>query len=238
MVIQWCIAMNTDLGLSGTALYQLMSWLSPSYPVGAYTYSHGLEHAVECGWVSDAETTREWVHRVIADGDGHVDAVTLCHAYRAAGDDKRLADIIEFANAFIPSAELELESTMQGAAFLEITEKVWVSKALEHLRSISGGPVPYPVTVGVAAAGHKVPLEATLHAFVHAFAANMVSAAVRLIPLGQTDGQLITAALADVVPPVVNTALKGELDTLATNTLLADIGSMKHETQYTRLFRS
>lgn len=238
MGIQWCIVMSTDLGLNGGALYQLMSWLSPSYPVGAYTYSHGLEHAVESGWVTNASETRDWVEQILVAGDGHIDAVMLAHAYRAGTDIKKLANIIEFATAFIPSAELELESTMQGAAFLEITERAWPNHTLEQLRSIAGSSIPYPIVVGVAAAGHKVPLEATLHAYLHAFAANMVSAAVRLIPLGQTDGQLITAALADVIPAVVKSALNADLDTLSTNTLMADIGSMRHETQYTRLFRS
>lgn len=236
--IQWFTVMSTDLGITGGALYQLMSWLSPSYPVGAYTYSHGLEHAVESGWVTDAATTRAWVEQIVAAGDGHVDAVTLAHAYRGAGSVQQVAQIVEFANAFIPTAELELESTMQGAAFLDITEKAWATKALIELRSVIVGPIPYPVAVGIAAAGHKVPLEATLHAYLHAFAANMVSAAVRLIPLGQTDGQLITAALGDVIPAVVKRAVDADLDTLSTNTLMADIGSMKHETQYTRLFRS
>jgi len=224
--------------LLGAALYQLMTWMSPSYPVGAYTYSHGLEHAVEAGWIKNAESVGDWVAAITREGDGFVDAVLLAHAYKAAESHAGLAELLEFANAFIPTAELALESTQQGSAFLEITEKAWPAEALRDLREISGGPYPYPVVVGVAAAGQAIPLEAALHSFLHAFAANMVSAAVRVIPLGQTDGQLITASLAEVIPAVVNRALTTELEDLSTNTLMADIGSMKHETQYTRLFRS
>lgn len=224
--------------LTGTALYQLMSWLSPSYPVGAYTYSHGLEHAVEAGWVTTAEDTKTWVTSIAQNGDGFVDATLLAHAYRTAADPETLADLLEFANAFVPTAELALESTMQGYAFFEITEKAWPTETLQCLRQASDGPYPYPLVIGIAAAGQAIPLEAVLHGYLHAFAANMVSAAVRLIPLGQTDGQLITAALADLIPTIVARAKVASLADLSTNTLMADIGSMKHETQYTRLFRS
>lgn len=230
--------MSTDMGLSGAALYQLMTWLSPSYPVGSYTYSHGLEYAVETGWVKDANDTREWVACLCTDGDGWVDAVLLAHAHGAVDDDAAILELLEFSNAFIPTAELALESTMQGAAFLEITEKAWPTEALNRLRALSKGPYPYPVVVGLVAAGQSIPVEAVLHAYLHAFSANMASAAVRLIPLGQTDGQLITAALAEVIPSVVVRALTANLEDLSTNTLMADIGSMNHETQYTRLFRS
>lgn len=242
-VTRGCIAMSTNMGVSamgvsGTALYQLMTWLSPSYPVGAYTYSHGLEYAVEAGWVKDANDTREWIACLCVDGDGWIDAALLAHAYKAVGDDTALIALVEFSNAFIPSAELALESTMQGAAFLEITEKAWPTEVFQRLRALSKGPYPYPVVVGLAAAAQNIPLEAVLHAYLHAFAANLASAAVRLIPLGQTDGQLITAALAEVIPGVVRRAMTANLEDLSTNTLMADIGSMNHETQYTRLFRS
>lgn len=232
------MAMNTNEFLSTEGLYQLMSWLSPSYPVGAYTYSHGIEYAVDAGWVETAGDTKEWVTHIVTDGDGHTDAVLLAHAYRAADDETALAELLEFANAFIPTKELAMESTNQGGAFLDITEQAWPCGALDRLRKVADGPVPYPIGVGVSAAGQIVPLKETAHAYLHAFAANMVSAAVRLIPLGQTDGQLITASLATIIPKVVKSALETGLDDLATNTFLADIGSMKHETQYTRLFRS
>lgn len=229
--------MTPEIGISGAALYKLMTWLSPSYPVGAYTYSHGLEYAVEAGWVTNAADTGAWITAITESGDGFVDAVILAHAYRAGNDADTLLGILEFSNAFIPTAELALETTMQGAAFLEITQNTWPHTALERLLSAKG-PYPYPFVVGVAAAAQEIPLAALLHAYFHAFAANMVSAAVRLVPLGQTDGQRIIAALAEKVAIIVERAIVTELDDLSTNTLMADIGSMKHETQYTRLFRS
>lgn len=221
-----------------TALYQLMTWLSPSYPVGAYTYSHGLEQAIESGWVIDRATTESWVRDVVKYGDGFADAVMLCGAYRAADDPVALAEISELAVAFVPTAELALESEMQGGAFLEITQKAWPEARLERLTDAFAGPHAYPVVVGVAAAGAKIPIEATVHAYLHAFAANMVSAAVRLIPLGQTDGQLITAALAPAVQDSAARALETDPDEVSSASILSDIASMRHETQYTRLFRS
>lgn len=221
-----------------TALYQLMTWLSPSYPVGAYTYSHGLEQAIESGWATDRVTTQAWVRDVVLSGDGFADAVMLSSAYRAADDPEGLAAANELAVAFVPTRELALESEMQGVAFLEITQKAWPDVGLERLVAASEGPYAYPVVVGVAAAGAAIPIEAAVHAYLHAFAANMVSAAVRLIPLGQTDGQLITAALATAVQEAATRALETDPDDVSSTGILSDIASMRHETQYTRLFRS
>ncbi len=220
------------------SLYQLMTWLSPSYPVGAYTYSHGLEQAIEAGWVTDRETTKAWVKDIVTHGDGFADAVMLSSAYRAANDPVALADISELALAFVPTEELALESEMQGGAFFEITQKAWPEARLERLSDVSPPPYAYAVVVGVAAEGAAIPLAAATHAYLHAFVANMVSAAVRLIPLGQTDGQLITAGLADDVQEASARAQITEAEDVATAGFLSDIASMRHETQYTRLFRS
>ena len=217
------------------ALYRLMTWLSPSYPVGAYTYSHGLEQAVDAGWVHDRMSTEAWVTDIVRHGGGFSDAVLLAAAYKA-GDE--LAEIAELALAFAPTAELALEGEMQGAAFLEMTAKAWPQANLSRLMDVWPGPYAYPVVVGVAARGADIPLTQVLEAYLHAFAANLVSAAVRVIPLGQTDGQLTTAALEDVVAMTAQRALETHPDELATTAFMADIASMKHETQYTRLFRS
>ncbi len=221
----------------GKALYQLMTWLSPSYPVGAYTYSHGLEHAIDAGWVLDRKSTEKWIRDVLAFGDGFADAVMLKTAHQARTVPE-IQEVAELALAFVPTAELALESEMQGGAFLEITRKAWPSPALDHLTQAWSGPYAYPVVVGVAALGAGIPIDTAVGAYLHAFAANLVSAAVRLIPLGQTDGQLITAALADTVQEISGQAKNIGIDNLATSAILSDIASMKHETQYTRLFRS
>jgi urease accessory protein len=219
-----------------TILYRLMAWLSPAYPVGAFSYSHGLEYAVEAGHVRDAATTRAWLEDVIGLGAGRNDAIFCACAHRAAGagDGEALAEIAEFAAAFSATAELALETRAQGTAFLKATRAAWPTPALDLLP----GDCVYPVAVGVAAAGHGVGLDATLVGYIQAFAANLVSAAVRLVPLGQTDGQRVTAALESAIVATTSEAGSLGLEDAGSATLMTDYCSMMHETQYARLFRS
>ena len=226
----------TDAG----ALYRLLAWLSPGYPVGAYTYSHGLEQAIEAGYVEDAGSVREWIGDIVTFGGGFSDTVFLAEAYRATErrDKVRLQEVAEVAAAFVASKELALETRAQGAAFLKITEGVWETPAFDLLRSAWDGPVAYPVAVGCAAAGHGIALTDVANGYLHAFAANLVSAAVRLVPLGQTDGQRILAGLERDVEDTAMRALSTGIEDVSTATLMVDICSMKHETQYMRLFRS
>ncbi len=222
------------------ALYRLMAWLSPAYPVGAFSYSSGIEWAVEAGDVKDAESLRRWLAVVIGEGGGFCDAVFFAHAYRSLADldDRSLRSVAELASAFAPSKERHLETTAQGAAFVEATKAAWPCPALDRLAAAWTGPVAYPVAVGVAAAGHGVPLEPALRAFLHAVTANLISAGVRLIPLGQSDGQRVLAALEPVVEAAARRALATALDDVGSAAMRADLASMLHETQYTRLFRS
>jgi len=222
------------------ALYRLMAWLSPSYPVGAFSYSGGIEWAVEAGDITDAETLKRWLLVVLADGGGFCDAVFFVHAHRAAeaGDAAALRAVAELAAAFAPSKERHLETTAQGRAFIEATRAAWPCAALDALAAAWDGPVAYPVAVGVSAAGHGIALDAALAAYLHAVAANFISAGVRLIPLGQTDGQRLLAALEPVVAATATRAAATRLEDVGGAAFRADIASMRHETQYTRLFRS
>jgi urease accessory protein len=222
------------------ALYRLMAWLSPAYPVGAFSYSSGIEWAVEAGDINDADTLRAWLAAVIGEGGGFADAVFFVHAFRAAaaGDNVAVRAVAELAAAFVPSKERFLETTAQGRAFLETTRAAWPSAALDRLDAACSGPVALPVAVGVACAAHDIALKAALHAFLQALAANWISAGVRLVPLGQTDGQRVLASLEGATAAAATRALATPLDELGTCTFRADIASMRHETQYTRLFRS
>jgi urease accessory protein len=222
------------------ALYRLMAWLSPAYPVGAFSYSGGIEWAVESGDITDAETLKRWLAVVIGGGGGFCDAVFFVHAHRAiaTGADKALRDVAELAAAFAPSKERHLETTAQGRAFIEATRGAWPCAALDRLAAVWDGPVAYPVAVGVAAAGHGVTVEPALAAYLHAVVANLISAGVRLIPLGQTDGQRLLAAFEPVVAATAARALNVPLDQVGGAAFRADLASMHHETQYTRLFRS
>lgn len=225
------------------ALYRLLAWLSPGYPIGAFSYSHGLETAIEAGLVTDLASLKAWLQDIIEEGAGRNDGLFLRAAYQASvhQDDAALAETAELASAFQPSSELAFETETQGRAFLDTTAATWPTATLERLRQVQQvRPAPLPVVIGVAAASHGVPLEATLLGYLHAFAANLASAAVRLIPLGQTDGQRAIAHLEPVVAETVAHVLAFEnpLDHLASNTVVNDWCSMRHETQYTRLFRS
>jgi urease accessory protein len=222
------------------ALYRLMAWLSPSYPVGAFSYSSGIEWAVEVGDVRDAESLRRWLAMVIEQGGAFCDAVFFVHAYRslASPADQALRAVAELAAAFAPSKERHLETTAQGQAFIEATRAAWPCAALDRLAAAWNGPVAYPVAVGVAAAGHGIPLDPALRAFMHAVTANLISAGVRLVPLGQSDGQRVLAALEPVVEAAAARVLTTPLDDVGSAAFRADLASLLHETQYTRLFRS
>jgi urease accessory protein len=216
-----------------------MAWLSPAYPVGAFSYSSGLEWAIEAGDVTDTESLRRWLAVVIGEGGGFCDAVFFVHTHRAvaAGNDAALA-VAELAAAFSPSKERHLETTAQGRAFIEATRAAWPCAALDQLMATWPGPYAYPVAVAAAAAGHGIAMEPALGAYLHAVTANLISAGMRLVPLGQTDGQRLLAALEPVVAATAQRALQMPLDEVGSAALRADIASMRHETQYTRLFRS
>jgi urease accessory protein len=230
------IRMSEDFG----ALYRLMAWLSPAYPVGAFSYSSGIEWAVESGDIRDAKTLKRWLAVIITEGGGFCDAMFFVHTHRAieANDDDALRAVAELAAAFVPSRERHLETTAQGRAFVEATRVAWPCAALDRLRATWDGPIAYPVAVGVAAAGHRVAVGPALSAYLHAVTANLISAGVRLIPLGQTDGQRLLAAFEPVVAATAARALATPLDQIGGAAFRADIATMRHETQYTRLFRS
>lgn len=222
------------------ALYRLLSWLSPAYPVGAFSYSGGLEWAVEAGDVKDPASLTDWLGTMIAHGTVFCDAVFFVHAHTAShnGNDEVLRAVAELASAFASSKERHLETTAQGRAFMDATLAAWPCDALTRLNTIWPNAIVYPVAVGAAAAGHAIPLSPALGAYLHAVAANLISAGIRLIPLGQTAGQRVLAGLEPVVAAAVQAATATPLDGVGGATFRADIASMRHETQYTRLFRS
>jgi urease accessory protein len=222
------------------ALYRLMTWLSPSFPVGAFSYSSGIEWAVEAGDIKDAASLRDWLASMLADGPGFCDGVFLAQAHRAASspDAAGLRDIAELAAAFVPSRERSLETSAQGRAFIDIARAAWNCDGLDHLVSRCDGVIVYPVAVGLVSAAHAISLAPTMHAFLHALVSNWISAGARLVPLGQTECQRVLAQLEPIVVSTGKRALEASLDDLGSATFRADLASMQHETQYTRLFRS
>ncbi len=219
-----------------TSVLPLFAWLSSSYPVGCYAYSHTLEWAVEAGDVFNEETLVAWLTDLLTLGVGRNDAILLSHAYRAveAGDSTALEATNELALALSPSAELHLETSQQGRSFLDATLAAWPSPRLLSLE----GEVAFPVAIGMAAAAHGIPLPVTSAAYLFGLVQTLVSAAIRLAPIGQTTGIRVTASLAKTVQQVARQALVLSLDDIGGSTFRADLGSFHHENQYTRLFRS
>ena len=238
MVIRMDTVIRTSM-TEGAGL-PLLVWLSPSFPVGAFAYSHGLEWAVEAGDLSDAASCQAWMADILEFGSGRTDAILLAHAFRAVLelDDGKLGEVAELAIALQPSAERHLEASAQGNAFMTAARAAWPSPSLEFLSRAYHGDVAYPIAVGVAAAGFAMPLHAVLDAFLLGFVANLVSSAVRLGPIGQTDGQRIIASLVPLVRRIASEAMTASLDDLGSSAFRSDLASLRHETQYTRLFRS
>jgi urease accessory protein len=229
-------------GMATEGLLKLLAWLSPSFPVGAFAYSHALEAAIEEGLVHDRVTLQDWIADLVAHGSPRADTVFFCHVHRAvaADDVPAFLDVAELASAMRGTGELALEATQQGESFMHAIGDAWPVDVAPWRAALAGAGVrpAYPVAVACAAAVANVPLADAVPAYLHAFAANLVSAAVRAIPLGQTDGQRALAALEPGIAAAALAALDRPLDEAGSAALVVDTLSFRHETQYSRIFRS
>ncbi|WP_232629219.1 urease accessory protein UreF [Methylobacterium sp. Leaf118] len=233
------IRMTTAAGRTGMIeALRLMAWLSPAYPVGGFAYSHGLEWAVETGAVADEAGLAAWLGDVLALGAGRNDLILTAHAHRAGGEGAALAAVNALALAMAPSRELHLETSQQGRSFLDATLAAWPCPALDAVGAALPGPVALPVAVGAAAAAHGTARAPTLAAYGLAFVQAIVSAALRCAPIGQGAGTRIVAALTPRVAALAEAVEPLGLDALGSATLRVDLGSFRHETQYSRIFRS
>ncbi|WP_107843912.1 urease accessory protein UreF [Litoreibacter ponti] len=194
----------------------LTQWLSPAFPVGSFAYSHGLERAIDAGDVSDAAGLQAWLTGVLRFGAGRSDAVLLKRAMAGA-------DVADLTIALCASKEREDETMAQGRAFLAATNGIYG----ENLPDMA-----FPVAVGTVAQRLSLSPEEVAKLYLHAFASNLVSVAVRFVPLGQTEGQAVLSALHEVIAEV---AAETEIWTGA---LGADIAAMEHEVMETRVFRT
>ncbi len=222
----------TIMTIDRRALLRLQSWLSPSFPIGAFSYSHGLEYAVEAGLVKDRNDLIVWLEDDLRHGSGRNEAIFLATAMTAEVNDLR--DIAELAAASFATQELALEGLSQGEAFLQMIQKAWPH---EELRAPAEMPT-LAIAFAVACRAHDIDVQTALPLYLQAWIANLINAAVRLVPLGQTDGQKAQATLEDAVMDVAAMALNATIDDLGSAALMVDWSSMQHETQYTRLFRS
>lgn len=229
---------GTATTMDNASLYRLMTWLSPSYPVGAFAYSHGVEWAVEDGMVTSGESLSDWIETVVSDGSGWTDAVAFSLAYDSSGETKSLQQLNELLLALSPGQERLSETVSLGNAFMKATCDAWAWPGAQELRDTLSPSIVYPVAVASASAGHGIEKQAALVAFQHGVVSNLVSAGMRLIPLGQTAGQTVMSRLERVITETAEKALDAGWGELGGSAVLSDIASMKHETQYTRLFRT
>jgi urease accessory protein len=259
------ITITTTMSITTTegALLRLLAWLSPAFPTGGFAYSHGIEWAVESGDITDETSLRDWLTDVLAHGAGRSDAILLHHAHRAAFDADALTEIAELAQAAAPCRERRKETLDQGNAFM-LAVAAWAPTdpaSLLPLPLAGEGrgeglgarttPHPtlspeegeraflaYPVAVGSLAGRHGIHAHATACAYLQAFTANLISAAVRLVPLGQSAGLRVLAALEKTLLETATEAAQATLDDIGGSAFRSDLAAMRHETQYTRLFRS
>jgi urease accessory protein len=222
--------------MSDQATLRLLTWLSPAFPTGAFAYSHGIEWAVESGDITNGPTLQSWIETLLRHGSGRTDAILCRHAHRAATDLDTLAHLTELALATAPAAERRAETIHQGNAFLAAATP-WRPATLQALAARIGD-IPYPIAVGAMAGSNAIDEDTAAAALLHAFAANLISAAVRIIPLGQSTGLAVLAALEPTILSVAAETKSATLDDLGTATWRSDLAAMHHETQYTRLFRS
>jgi urease accessory protein len=225
------------------ALLRLQSWLSPAFPTGSYSYSHGLEWAVEAGDINDPESLVDWLEADLSYGSARNEAIFFNEAWRCTRDDDRarLFEIAELAAAFRGTSEFALESSRQASACRTTLGQVWPDRLLDSLSQLLSErhiPPALAVVLGVRSGREGIPISLALPAFLQSYIANLVTAGVRLIPLGQTDGQLAIAALEAAVLAASAQARNATIDDLGSAAFMVDLASMAHETQYTRLFRS
>jgi len=225
------------------ALLRLQSWLSPAFPTGSYSYSHGLEWAVGAGYIKDRETLVDWLEADLCYGSVRNEAIFFCEAWCSARDNDfaKLLETAELAAAFRGTSEFALEASQQASACRATLRRVWPNRLLDSLSQLlSEREVPFVLSVilGVRSAREDVPISLALPAFLQSYVANSVTAGVRLIPLGQTDGQLAIAELEEAVLTVSARARNATMDDVGSAAFIVDLASMAHETQYTRLFRS
>jgi urease accessory protein len=214
-------------GMQAEAFLTLSQWLSPAFPVGAFAWSHGLEQAVRDGHVRDAGTLADWLDVLLTAGAGRTDAILLAEAARADGPD--VAALAELAAALQPSRERVAETLGQGTAFATTVRAVW---------GLDVADMAFPVAVGRAAGLAGLPVLPVAQLYLQAMVSNLIQAAQRLMPLGQTAAQRVLAGLSPVCAQVAAEAMEAGLDGIGGAGFAIDIASMRHEGMEPRMFRS
>jgi len=215
------------------ALQKLVTWLSPAFPVGGFAWSAGLETAIADGRVRDATRLGGWIEGLLRHGSIRTDAILLAHAYRSHADAVALLELVDLSRALTGSRERWMEASITGDSFIAATA-TWPLDVPVPLPS----PCPYAIAVGALAGAHRIGLDETLLAWLTATVHGQVSVAVRLVPLGQTDGLRVMARLEGTIASLAEVAADAGLADIGGIAYAADIAQMRHETLEPRIFRS
>ncbi|MGE7367857.1 urease accessory protein UreF [Neorhizobium sp. NPDC001467] len=219
--------------LDTQGLLRLMAWLSPAFPVGGFAWSGGLERAVHDRLVTDAASLSRWTTTVLRHGSLWTDAVLFCQAWRQHADRQAVEELAELGLALAGSAERHVETLSLGTAF--VTAAVaWPHPVFDYLPQ----DTPFPVAVGAISAAHGLACEKALAAYLHAAVSQWISAAIRLGVCGQADGVRLLAGTEGAIGAICESAGTLTLDDLGTATVQAEICTLRHEVQHSRLFRS
>jgi urease accessory protein len=234
---------DEQIDLPPLGLLRLQSWLSPTFPIGLYSYSHSLERAVEAGFVTDRSSLIEWLDADLRFGSGRNEGIFFSEAWRSAADNdtRRLFAIAELAAAFRATSEFALESSQPASGCLVTLCQVWPDLVLARLSAMLREREVQPalaVVLGVRFGRQGIPLGLALPTFLQGYVVNLVTAGIRLLPLGQTDGQLAISEFEQAVLDVSAEVKHATIDDLGSAAVMVDLASIEHETQYTRLFRS
>ncbi len=203
----------------------VMQWMSPAFPIGAFAYSHGLEWAIDKGHVNNSEKLQKWITDLLEYGSLRTDAISISLILR--GHDFKKMN--ELSMALCPARERLLETKLQGSAFAKIIEDVWQQDI---------GELSLPVAVALAAKNQSIEQDLILPAYLQAFCSNLISVAIRLIPIGQTEGQRIMFELSSTISDLVQSASESEIDDLNSACFFSDVSAMEHEHLQPRIFKT
>ena len=206
-------------------LITVMQWLSPAFPIGGFAYSHGLEWAIDKGYVSNREELKKWISDLLEYGSLKNDAILIKLVLQ--GSDPK--EINELAMALCPASERLSETQLQGGAFCKIMREVW---------SLEIDELTLPIALALAAKNENIDQNLVLPAYLHSFCSNLISVAMRLIPIGQTDGQKTLRELSPLISDSVRAVAKSDKDDLGSACFLSDVSAMQHEYLQPRVFKT
>ena len=201
----------------------LQSWFSPNFPIGSYNFSHGLETAIEIGFVQNSLSLETWISDLVFYGSGKTDCILLANSYEGL-------NINDLAFALCSSKERWLETTQLGKSFGKNIKENWGYNIEDNLS--------FPVAIGKAGAHFLIPLEQLIIAFLQSFVSNLIIIGIKHIPLGQSDGQKI---LINLIPIIKQQALiykDYKLTDIGSASFISDLTSMLHETEKNRIYQT